>query len=58
MLSKTPSIDGESDDIEVDTITEDDQNSIEKEGINRLIHDMLVSMDDNAPRNERYEKYS
>jgi hypothetical protein len=47
--------DGEGDGIEVDTMEENDTDIIENEGINRLIHDTFVSMDENAPVDEIYE---
>jgi hypothetical protein len=40
--------DGEGDGIEVDPMEENDTDIIENEGINRLIHDTFVSMDENT----------
>jgi hypothetical protein len=47
--------DGEGDRIEVDPMEENDTDIIENEGINRLIHDTFVAMDENAPMDEIYE---
>lgn len=47
--------DGGDDDIEVDTRADDEQSTIENEGINRLIHDTFGATDENTALDEMYE---
>lgn len=47
--------DGKGDKIDDNNTKENDPNIIENEGINTLIYDTFVAMDENAPANEIYE---
>ena len=47
--------DGEGDEIEANTMEENDISIIENEGINRFIQETIVSMDESAPLDKIYE---
>ena len=59
MLGSTNSIihsrDGEANIIELDPMEENDIVIIEDEGINRLIHEIFVAIDENKPMDKIYE---